>query len=55
MPLKQVAAETGFKSVQHMTTVFRQGFGQTPASYRQAAPAQWSRISAFEGDTQIYK
>jgi len=37
MPLKQVAAETGFKSVQHMTTVFRVGLGQTPASYRRAA------------------
>jgi LacI family transcriptional regulator, galactose operon repressor len=37
MPLKQVAAETGFKSVQHMTTVFRVGLGKTPASYRKAA------------------
>jgi len=55
MPLKQVAAETGFKSVQHMTTVFRQGFGQTPASYRQAAPAQWSESRRSRGDTQIYK
>ena len=40
MPLKQIAAETGFKSVQHMTTVFRDGFGQTPASYRQATSSK---------------
>ena len=56
LPLKQVAAQTGFKSVQHMTTVFRDGFGQTPASYRQTAPSK-----RFEGDmgmntpTKIYK
>jgi LacI family transcriptional regulator len=55
VPLKQVAAETGFKSVQHMTTVFRQGFGQTPASYRQAAPAQWIDFRRSRSETQIYK
>ncbi|MPY86930.1 MAG: helix-turn-helix domain-containing protein [Luteitalea sp.] len=35
MPLKQVAAETGFKSVQHLTTVFAHAFAKTPARYRQ--------------------
>ena len=34
LPLKQVAAKAGFKYVQHMTTVFRQHTGQTPAEYR---------------------
>jgi len=34
MPLKQIAAETGFKSVQHMTTLFVRAFGQTPGRYR---------------------
>ncbi len=34
MPLKQVAAEAGFKSVQHMTTLFVKAFGQTPGKHR---------------------
>jgi LacI family transcriptional regulator len=37
MPLKQVAADTGFKSVQHMTTLFVQAFGDTPARRRRAS------------------
>jgi LacI family transcriptional regulator len=36
MPLKQVAAESGFKSIQHMTTVFVKAFGRTPATFRYA-------------------
>jgi LacI family transcriptional regulator len=38
--IKEVAAETGFKSVQHMTTLFRKAFGQTPARYRKGGPWQ---------------
>jgi LacI family transcriptional regulator len=34
LPLKQIAADTGFKSVQHMTTHFVKAFGQPPAKYR---------------------
>jgi LacI family transcriptional regulator len=34
MPLKRVAVETGFRSVQHMTSVFGKIVGQTPARYR---------------------
>jgi LacI family transcriptional regulator len=34
LPLKQVAAKTGFRSVQHLTTLFARSFGQTPARYR---------------------
>ncbi|WP_187142971.1 AraC family transcriptional regulator [Terriglobus albidus] len=34
MPLKQIASETGFRSVQHMTTLFVAAFGQTPGKYR---------------------
>ena len=34
LPLKQVAAQSGFKSVQHMTTSFNRAFGRTPAKYR---------------------
>jgi LacI family transcriptional regulator len=37
MPLKQVASETGFRSVQHMTTLFLKAFGQTPGKHRRAA------------------
>jgi LacI family transcriptional regulator len=37
--IKEIAAETGFKSVQHMTTLFRKAFGQTPARYRKAGSA----------------
>lgn len=37
MPLKQVAADSGFKSVQHMTTLFVQAFGDTPARRRRGS------------------
>jgi LacI family transcriptional regulator len=34
LAMKEIAATTGFKSVQHMTTSFGKVFGQTPAQYR---------------------
>lgn len=34
MPLKEIASVTGFPSVQHMTTVFGNRFGESPARYR---------------------
>jgi len=34
LPLKQVAAGAGFRSVQHMSTLFRKAFGNAPAAYR---------------------
>jgi LacI family transcriptional regulator len=34
LAIKQVAANTGFKSVQHMTSLFGKAFGLTPARYR---------------------
>ena len=34
LTLKQISGRAGFKHVQHMTTVFRQAIGQTPAKYR---------------------
>lgn len=37
LSLKEVAARTGFKSVQHMTTLFREAFGRPPAQYRRMA------------------
>jgi LacI family transcriptional regulator len=35
VPLKQVASDTGFRSVQHMTTLFGKSFGHSPAKYRE--------------------
>jgi LacI family transcriptional regulator len=37
MPLKQIALESGLKSVQHMTTLFVKSFGQTPGKYRRTS------------------
>ena len=34
LPLKQVAAQAGFKYIQYMTTLFRQRLQQTPRQYR---------------------
>lgn len=34
LAMKEIAAVTGFKSVQHMTTLFGRAFGQTPAKFR---------------------
>jgi LacI family transcriptional regulator len=34
LPLKEIAVNTGFRSVQHMTTLFRKTFLQPPAKYR---------------------
>ncbi len=34
MALKEIAAATGFRSVQHMTTLFRRAFGNPPAKHR---------------------
>lgn len=36
LSLKEIAVKTGFKSVQHMTTLFREAFGSPPAKYRRA-------------------
>ena len=37
MPLKEIAVNSGFKTVQHMTRLFTQTFHQPPAKYRKAA------------------
>lgn len=34
LPLKQIASDAGFRSVQHMTTLFTRAFGRPPARYR---------------------
>ena len=34
LPTKQIAAQTGFHTVQYLTRAFRKATGQTPSSYR---------------------
>jgi transcriptional regulator GlxA family with amidase domain len=34
LAMKQVAANMGFKSIQHMTSLFGKSFGLSPAKYR---------------------
>jgi len=34
LAMKEIAAHTGFKSIQHMTSLFGKAFGQTPGRYR---------------------
>jgi LacI family transcriptional regulator len=34
IPLKEIAARTAFRSVQHMTSIFRRYTGKTPAAFR---------------------
>ena len=34
--IKEIASNTGFRSVQHMTRLFGDAFGQTPAKYRKS-------------------
>lgn len=55
VPLKQIAPQTGFRSVQHMTTLFRKAFGHSPARYRKlAALASLGAAVAFEtGDVAV--
>jgi len=49
VPLKQIAPQTGFRSVQHMTTLFRKAFGHSPARYRKlAALANLRTAVAFD-------
>jgi LacI family transcriptional regulator len=36
LPLKQITAKAGFRSPQHMATLFRKVFHQSPGSYRKA-------------------
>lgn len=36
LPLKQIAGRCGFRSIQHLTSVFHRHFGETPAQYRRS-------------------
>jgi LacI family transcriptional regulator len=58
MPLKQVASATGFRSVQHMTTLYVHTFGLTPGRHRQLSPPE-TRLGVrvdgrrLSGDTSV--
>lgn len=43
--LKQVAANVGFKSVQHLTSLFRRAYGHPPARYRQMVASGLPAVS----------
>ena len=53
VPLKQIAPETGFSSVQHMTTLFRKAFGQSPARYRKSVSTPKREIVLQEFDVAM--
>jgi LacI family transcriptional regulator len=42
LTLKQIAAQCGFQSVQHMTTLFAGRFGNPPAAYRRQASSRFT-------------
>jgi LacI family transcriptional regulator len=48
-PLKQVAARTGFRSVQHMTTLYVKAFGVTPARHRQQSASEQHGAAMMAG------
>jgi LacI family transcriptional regulator len=52
LPLKQIAAETGFRSVQHMTTLYVRAFGVTPARHRRQSASE-VRLSALVDDPLV--
>ena len=45
LPLKQIANTTGFSHVHHMTTLFREHTGWTPAEYRKHAAGKLGKKS----------
>ena len=53
---KEIAASTGFKSVQHMSTLFKRAVGLPPAEYRRlivsAVPPQAPRLVAVKKSTE---
>jgi LacI family transcriptional regulator len=49
LPLKQIAAETGFRSVQHMTTLYVGGFGVTPARHRRQSASEFQSAALVNG------
>lgn len=48
LPLKVVAARTGFHSVTYMTTLFRRRFGITPARFRRVERGSVVRVTATD-------
>jgi LacI family transcriptional regulator len=54
VPLKQIAPEAGFSSVQHMTTLFRKAFGQSPARYRRSvAKSKFDQAASIDEFNEV--
>jgi AraC-like DNA-binding protein len=52
--LKQIAPEAGFSSVQHMTTLFRKAFGQSPARYRRSvAKSKFDQAASIDEFNEV--
>jgi LacI family transcriptional regulator len=53
LPLKQIAAETGFRSVQHMTTLYVRAFGVTPARHRRQFAFELQLAALVDGRLSV--
>lgn len=53
LPLKQIAANSGFRSVQHMTTLFKKSFAQSPAKYRVSLRRDETLTNPFTTATRL--
>jgi LacI family transcriptional regulator len=49
LPLKQIAGDTGFRSVPHMTTLYVGAFGVTPARHRRQSASELQPASLVDG------
>jgi LacI family transcriptional regulator len=53
LALKQIAAETGFRSVQHMTTLYTRTLGVTPARHRRQSAPEPQLAAFFDGRLSV--
>lgn len=51
IPIKRIAFETGFRTIQYMSRVFRAAAGRTPASFRRARTGFYpDSLACMQGD-----
>jgi len=53
LPLKQIAGETGFRSVPYMTTLYMCAFGVTPARHRRQAASELQLAALVDGRLSV--
>ena len=53
LPLKQIAGETGFRSVPHMTTLYVCAFGVTPARHRRQSASELQLAALVDGRLSV--